>query len=387
MIRLLLIIPSLDESGAEKQLTLLALGLPREEFEIQVVVLTRGGPYLEPLREAGIPVKILNKRFKFDPLTLWKLRGEIKSWKPDVIHTWLFAGNTYGRMVAGGKDQPPVVVSERCVDSWKAGWQLSLDRRLVSRTARLVGNSESVVEFYRQFGYDDGKLAVIRNGLSFEVPTLIAKSDREELRREWSHGHPRPFLVGFVGRLAKQKRLEDLIWGVELLKSARDDVFLVLIGEGPERGDLERFVSYFGLRERVTFLGHRHDARTLMGAFNAFVLASDFEGQSNSLMEAMGAGLPVIVSDIPPNLELVSDRETGYVFPVGDRVELARTIQRVADAPDVRERIGESARERMHREFSVERMVSQYAALYREVVAESEQVRGTSQVTSSGGGD
>lgn len=368
MIRLLLIIPSLDESGAEKQLTLLATGLPRDQFEIRVVVLTRSGPYAEQLAAAGIPIDLLHKRFKFDPVTIWKLRSLIRSWKPDLIHTWLFAGNTYGRLVAGGSFGPPVIVSERCVDSWKARWQLWLDRKLVGRTAKLVGNSQSVIDFYRQFGYDDARLQMICNGLPLDPGPAPPHPQREELRRQWSDNHEHPFIVGFIGRLAPQKRIDDLIWAIELLKSARDNVYLVVVGAGPLEAKLRDFADYFGLQKRVTFLGHRHDARELLSCFDAFGLASDFEGQSNSLMEAMGAGLPVLATDIPPNRELVTHDETGIIFPVGDRVILARQINRLAEDPERCRRLGSAARQKMLDDFSVGEMVNKYGALYRQLV-------------------
>ena len=112
-IRVLLIIPTLDQSGAEKQFTLLATGLPKDQFDVHVIALTRGGPYTETISHAGIPISILNKRWKFDPFCLSRLSSSIRTIKPDLIHTWLFAANAYGRMVAGGKNQPPVIVSER----------------------------------------------------------------------------------------------------------------------------------------------------------------------------------------------------------------------------------------------------------------------------------
>jgi len=368
VIRLLLIIPSLDESGAEKQLALLATGLPRDQFDVRVAVLTRTGPYAEQLTAAGIPIDLLHKRFKFDPVTIWKLRSLIRSWKPDLIHTWLFAGNTYGRLVAGGPSGPPVIVSERCVDSWKARWQLWLDHKLVNRTKLLVGNSQPVVDFYRQFGYDDSRLRVIRNGLPLDPTPPPPHPDREHLRRQWSDNHPDPFIFGFVGRLAPQKRIEDLIWAAELLKSARDNAYLVVAGDGPLRNELRKFADYFGLQKRVTLLGHRHDARELLTCFDAFALASDFEGQSNSLMEAMGAGLPVLATDIPPNRELVTHDETGIVFPVGERVVLARQINRLAANPEECRRLGTAARQKMLNDFSVDRMVKEYAELYRQTI-------------------
>jgi len=312
VIKLLLLIPTLDRSGAEKQLTLLATHLPRNEFSVHVACLTRPGPYAAHVEAAGIPVTVLNKRWRCDPIALGRLRKFLKECRPDILHTWLFAANAYGRLAAGSRPAFPIIVSERCVDSWKSGWQLWLDRKLAARTARLVGNSQSVADFYRASGIPVGKLGVIHNGVGLPV---VAADARDNLRREL--GLPATgYVVGYIGRLARQKRVIDLVWAFELIRVMHGEVCFVIAGDGPERAKLEQFTHDLEIAARVRFLGHRDDAERIMPAFDLFWLASDFEGLSNSIMEAMAAGLPVVASDIPPNRELVAHGETGYLAPV-----------------------------------------------------------------------
>jgi glycosyltransferase involved in cell wall biosynthesis len=365
VIRLLLLIPTLDRSGAEKQLTLLATHLPRNEFDVEVVALTRGGPYADELARQKVPLTVLNKRFRFDPAALWRLRRLLHRRQPDILHTWLFAANAYGRLAAGARPTFPIVVSERCVDSWKSGWQLWLDRKLVARTSRLVGNSQSVTDFYRRIGVPAEKLAVIPNGV--ETPTQ-AEPDRSALLAEFdipSNGA----VVGYVGRLARQKRIQDLIWAFELLRVQRENVYFLVVGDGPERGRLEAFAHKLQLHERIRFAGHRPDAARLLGCLDVFWLASEFEGMSNSLMEAMADGRPVVVSDIPPNGELVTDGETGLIAPVGDRAAFARLTTRLLTDAALAKRLGEAARRRIETEFSVSRMVESYTSLYRSLLS------------------
>lgn len=370
MIRVLLLIPTLDRSGAEKQLTLLATGLPRDEFDVEVVCLTRGGPYQADLEAAGIPVTVLGKRFRFDPFALRRLKKILREKQPDILHTWLFAANSYGRLVAGRSGQPKVIVSERCVDSWKAGWQLWLDRRLIPRTTRMIGNSQSVVDFYRDVGVPAEKLSVIQNGI--ELPVSASGEELSKLRREFGIAESSQVL-GFVGRLAPQKRLKDLLWAFELVRSHDLDVHFVIVGDGPQRNELELFSRQIRVPDRVTFTGHREDASTILTMFDVFWLASDFEGQSNSLMEAMAAARPVIVSDIAPNRELVSHEETGLVVPVTDRAEFAKTALRVLRDADLATQLGSAARGRMISGFSVEKMVEAHADLYRQSLDRSPQ--------------
>jgi len=367
--RIVLLIPTLDRSGAEKQFTLLATRLPRDEFEVSAIALTRGGPYADELRAAGIPVTVIGKRSKFDPMTFVRLRSELHRLQPDILHTWLFAANAYGRLCAGIVPHAKIVVSERCVDSWKAGWQLWIDRRLIDRTDRLIGNSPSVVDFYRELGVPAEKLVCIPNGI--DTPALTAstdENDRSAMLRELDFPTD-AFVTGYIGRLAKQKRVQDLIWTVETLRQIRPRLRLVIVGDGPDRERLENFARDIGVTKHVRFLGHREDASRWLELFDVFCLASSFEGMSNSLMEAMSVGKPVIASDIPANRELVVQSETGFLPKLADTVGFMQFLRRLIDEPGLVEKFGQAGRERIQQFFSISRMVDAYADVYRSITA------------------
>jgi glycosyltransferase involved in cell wall biosynthesis len=357
-------IPTLDRSGAEKQFTQLATGLPRADFDVHVLVLTRGGPFEKPLRQAGIPVTILAKRFKFDPQAYERLKAWLRNLQPDIIHTWLFAANAYGRLAAKAWPAAKIVVSERCVDNWKHRWQLWLDRRLIHRTDRLVGNSRSVVEFYRGLGVPAEKLACIPNGVECPPPIAI---DRTAMLREL--GWPEDaFVAGYVGRMAEQKRVDDLIFAVETLRQTRPNLRLLLVGDGPKFARLQQFARDVGCADHVRFLGHREDASRWLELMDVFCLASSFEGMSNSLMEAMAAGKPVVASDIPPNRELVTQGESGFLASVGDRVAYMQFLRMLMDDSALRQKIGATARTRMQNDFGVAEMVRKYVDIYQQVI-------------------
>jgi len=368
VIRILYLIPTLDPHGAEKQLTLLASRLPRDEFDVHVVVLTRSGPYAQNLRAANVPLTLLDKRFKLDVPTWWRLRRLIKRLRPDILHTWLFAANAYGRLAVGRGARPRVIVSERCVDTWKRAWQLFLDRRLISRTACLVGNSQSVARFYRELGVPAERVRVIPNAVDMDrfLGAPVAEAERNRLLAEWQLPADAK-IVGSIGRMAPQKRVEDLIWATELLHQIDDRAYLVLAGDGPDLRRLQRFAEQVRIASRVRFLGHRSDVPELLNLFDVFWMASDFEGQSNSLMEAMAACVPVIASDIPPNRELVEDDKTGLLVSVGDRAGFAKAAASLLADQQRAQCLAEAGQARMRTVFSLSQMVTAYADLYRNV--------------------
>jgi glycosyltransferase involved in cell wall biosynthesis len=366
VIRLLHIIPTLVRGGAEKQLTLLAAGLPRDEFDVHVAVLTRTGPLEVKLHEARIPTEIIGKRWKVDPFSFWRLRRHIKHLRPQIVHTWLFAANAYGRQAALAAGVPQIVAGERCVDPWKSPLQLSIDRVLAKRTDRIVTNSTGVKEFYVGRGLPDDKFVVIPNGIA--PPVITEPLSRDELLEQLGLP-PKARLIGAVGRLWPQKRVKDLIWAADLLKSTRDDTYLLIVGDGPQRWRLERYREQNEITDRVHFLGERPDVPRLMSHFDVLWLASEYEGQSNAIMEAMAAGVPVIATDIPGNRDLVVPESTGYLVPLGDRFEFTRHTHWILDDESLRRRLGDAGRQRILTEFTVGKMVERHAALYRELVA------------------
>jgi glycosyltransferase involved in cell wall biosynthesis len=364
MPRVLHIIPTLDRSGAEKQLMLLATGLPRDEFDPHVCVLTRTGPYEADLHQAGVPVKVIGKSFKVDPAAFFRLKRHIAELRPDVVHTWLFAANSYGRAAALAAGVKHVIAAERCVDPWKVWHELAIDRWLARRTARIVVNSSGVRDFYVDHGLPVEKFVVIPNGMPPPESSTVSRSDLLAER-----GLPlNARLIGAVGRLWPQKRMKDLIWAADLLKVIRDDVYLLIVGDGPHRERLEQFRRQVRIEDKVHFLGHRSDVSRLMPHFDLLWLASEYEGLPNVVMEAMAAAVPVVATDISGNRDLVVPNETGYLVPVGDRAAFARQANKLLDDLELSRRLGEAGRQRILTDFTIEKMVERHAQLYREVL-------------------
>ncbi|MFK8114359.1 MAG: glycosyltransferase family 4 protein [Rubripirellula sp.] len=358
--RVVLLIPTMDRGGAEKQLCLLAENLPREQIEPHVFLLTRDGPRSESLREAGIPVTVIGKRFKADPSALWRLRSELKRLQPDLIHTWLFAANSFGRAAAKLAGVPRIIASERCVDPWKTAAHFFVDRHLAKSTEAITTNSTGVQEFYAANGIDPSLFRIIPNGIPARDATVI---DRQEACERLDVAVDRK-LIFAVGRLWQQKSYRDLIWAAELIGCLREDTTLVVIGDGPQRGELLRHRDAVTTTERVKFAGNRSDVLELLPHASAFWIGSEYEGQSNSVIEAMQAGLPVIASNIPGNRDLVLPGQTGTLFEHGDTADLARQTNKILEDQTLARQMGEAGQERIATEFTVQKMVQRHADLY-----------------------
>lgn len=362
--RILQIIPSLDRAGAEKQMCLLAKGLPRDEFEVHVCALTRGGPMEADLAEAGIPPVVIGKRWKLDPQAYWRLKAHVTDIQPDLIHTWMFAANAYGFAAARACGVKNLVLGQRCVDPWKSRLQLTLDRAMAQRCSRVVVNSEGVRDFYVQHGTPAERVRMIPNGVALPAPPTTT---RHQLLAEL--GLPENSrLIGLVGRLWPQKRVKDAIWAADLLKVIHDDVHLLVIGDGPQHDRLRRFRDQCHIRDKVHFLGERGDVPRILPHFDVLWSTSGYEGQSNVILEALAAGVPVVATDIPGTRELVISGTTGYLVPVGDRAAFARHTERLLNDASLAAQFVAAGRDRVQCEFSIAKMIERHVELYREVL-------------------
>lgn len=359
--RIVHIIPTLDRSGAEKQLVLLAQGLKARGFEPHVIVLTRDGPLRADLESSGVEVTRIGKRTRLDPGAFLRLVRVLRALRPEIVQTWLFAANSYGRAAALRAGVGRMVASERSVDPWKSGWQFALDRWLARRTARIVVNSRGTRDFYVAHGLPPEKFTIIPNAV---LPAAAPALSRGELLAELGLP-PESRLIADIGRLWPQKRHHDLIWAADLLKVVRNDVHLLIVGCGPLRHKLERYRRQVEIEDRVHFLGHRDDVARWLGLVDVLWLGSGYEGQPNVVLEAMAAGVPVVASDLAGTRELVVPEETGYLVPVGDRAGFARMTQKILGDPALAARLGAAGRRRVEAEFSLERMIERYAELYR----------------------
>jgi glycosyltransferase involved in cell wall biosynthesis len=362
--RILHIIPTFERAGAEKQLLLLARGLARDDFDVHVAALTRGGPLLPEFRAANVSTTVVGKRLQADPIAFARLYRHIRQIRPDIVHTWLFDAGSYGRFAAEAAGVKHIVAGEYFVDRWKTTWQWIVDRRLACGTNRYVTNSPAVRDQCTKHGLPAERFVVIPNGVE---PTPPSDTSRTDLLRELQCP-PDARLIGVVGQLSPAKRVKDLIWAADLLRVLHNNLRLLVIGDGPDRLALQRFACLASDLDHIRFLGHRDDVWRIMPHLDAFWNGSGYEGQPNAVMEAMAAGVPVVASDIPGNRELVVHGETGYLVPIAGRAARARATDQILTDAVLAAQLGNAAKARMLEHFPVEQNVARHAELYRQLL-------------------
>jgi glycosyltransferase involved in cell wall biosynthesis len=361
--RILHLIPAFDCSGAEKQLRLLARGLLQAGFDTHVCLLAPSGPTPE-LAFAGIQPTIVERRWNFDPCAWWNLKRLVEHLRPDVVHAWQCTANAYGLATMLGGSFKRLIAGYRSMEPVDHSLKARLDREIGRRSTGLVANSRGVKNFYVKNGLPENKFNVIDNAVELPVGS---NSTRQQILDEL--GLPENSrLIGMVGRLMPHKRFKDAIWAADLLKVVRKDVHLLIFGDGPHFDRLHRFREQVRIEDHVHFLGNRTDLQRFYPHFDLLWSTSAYEGQSNAILEAMAAGVPIVASDIPGNRELVVAKETGVLVPVGDRGGFAREAHRLLETPELARQLGEAGRERVRREFTVEKMVGKYLDLYSQLL-------------------
>jgi glycosyltransferase involved in cell wall biosynthesis len=208
-------------------------------------------------------------------------------------------------------------------------------------------------------GFSAPQVSVIYNGIDVgPVPTAPRRAD---VRRRLGADDD-VLVLGTVARLDPVKDLGSLLRAVAEL-APRVPVTLAVVGDGPERGALERTASDLGIASRVRFLGHRDDAREWLAGCDVYVNSSVSEGVSLTILEAMAAGLPVVATRVGGTPEVVT-MDCGRLVPPRDPMTLAAQLSELRNNPALRVRLGAAARQRVEAMFSLDRMVREYRDVY-----------------------
>lgn len=357
--------------GAEQQLLELVRGLDKETFHPIVAPLYPGGGLAEEFRSIpGVEIIDLNRRGKFDPSPLWTVTRLLRSRQIDIVQPFLSPATFFGLLPALTRATTTTIVTERCGVRQSRGLGYKTYRTIEDWFSHLadaiVPNSIAGESMLVDRGLPQSKIRVIYNGINLD--RLSVDREASARHREQLSAGADVFLAGMLASLTPAKGHATAIRAVAELRDRHPGVRLAIVGDGPLRGQLEALVAELGLLDSVTFFGYRRDVADLVAACDVLISASrDNEGCSNSILEAMALGVPVIATDVGGNRELVRPGDTGHLVAPEDPSALADAISDAITEPEQTRWMATQARERIHAQFSLDRMIRDYEDLYRQL--------------------
>lgn len=364
------VVYSLGTGGLENGMINIINRISPDRFRHVIICIKQSGDFARRIADPGVRVIELGKREGHDLGFYWRLWKTLRQLRPAIVHTrniaaieaqffaWLIPG-VRGVHGEHGRDIYDVAGENR---------KYRLLRRILSPfIGRFICVSKDLVQWLQDdVGISARKVVHIYNGVDLEK---FAPGQRIH-----PGDFPKNFLpegaivLGNVGRLAEIKDQASLLRAVKTLRESGEEwvtrLRLVIVGDGPLRGELQELVEELSLQDVCWMAGNREDIPRFLGSMDIFALPSLGEGISNTILEAMATGLPIIASDVGGNPELVLPGENGLLFPAGNIEALAQAIASVCRDAEQREKMASRSRARVVQEFNWKSTVDAYCGIY-----------------------
>jgi len=355
----LLMTNSFETGGSERQFIALAQHLDPARFSLKLGCLSERGPLRQQVGKADVfpmggrlySVKSLHSRIR--------LARYLRHQQIDVAHAFDFYTNLVMIPVARWARVAVVLGSQRQIGDLLTPAQRRAQLWAFRFCDKVVCNSQAAADRLQEYGLLKQKLAVIANGVAaaaFEktAPALPAT--------------PGLMRVGMIARMNHRVKNHDVFLKAAACVAANlNNVEFVLVGDGPLRAELEKLAQDAGIAGQVRFLGDRRDIPAILASLDLTVLPSDSESLSNSIIESMAAGVPVIATRVGGNAELVDD-DRGQLVSAGDEQDLAAAMLSLLRDHARRQRLAENARSFALSRFTIEKMCRAHEELYTELL-------------------
>ncbi|HEX2458408.1 MAG TPA: glycosyltransferase [Vicinamibacterales bacterium] len=353
---------SLRMGGTELGVVRVANGLDRSRIKTSICSCKPADAAKDRL-SSDVPIFEFDRRDGNDPRFVLQLARLLRRTKPDILHTHSWGTLVEGLIAARLAGVRRVVHGEHGTMEMRGRnvmvqrWAWGRVDRVLSVSSRLAERMSSSVEFPRE------RIRVIRNGID---TTRFTPARRETARRKLGLRDD-DVAVGTAGRLVPVKDQATLLAALARLTSEGVRFRAILAGDGPLQSALADQAHAAGIADRVEFLGARADIEDVLAAYDVFVLSSVSEGLSNTILEAMSTGLPVVATRVGGADELVEHEHTGMLVPAGDPMAMTAAIRRLLENAALRHTMGAAGRRRTEAEFSLTRMIAAYEDMYLEL--------------------
>lgn len=362
-----------DIGGLENGVVNLINSMPEGRYRHAVISLTTCTDFRFRIRRNDVAFFALNKREGKDIGIYYKLWRLLRSLEPAIVHT--------RNLPTLDAQLPAALAGVRCrihgehgrdmIDLDGTSWKYNLLRRAVRPLIHwYIPLSRDLEQWLRVIvGVPESRVTRIYNGVDTQTFSPV-ESARTALPVA-GFAPSGTVVIGTVGRMQEVKDQLTLVHAflrmIDAIPNGRERLRLVMIGDGPLRKKAAELLEQAGASDLAWLPGARNDVAQLLRALDVFVLPSLAEGISNTILEAMASGLPVVATRVGGNAELVKEGETGMLAPPGEPAALAEVLRQYVDDADLRRRHGGAARARTERKFSLDAMVHRYMAVYDEL--------------------
>lgn len=347
----------------ENRIGRLARGLDPKAFKVEVLTLRPGAPGSEAMAQ-GLDHIHFPIASGLHPGRLLALARYIRQGGYVIVHTHNWSSMFYGVLAARLAMRPLVIHGEHGLNrSDLAGIPLKrlLAQRLLARLCHALVPVNSVIA------------AHVRDNWKRTMESLDVINNGVDLMRFRPAPPPPGFVLGMVGRLDDVKDIGTALGALALLRArpAHRDIRLCLVGDGPMGDALKAEAAKLGVSAAVDFAGGHKDVENWYGRFHVYMNTSVYEGMSNTLLEGMACGLPLIASRVPGNASWLTEGEHALFFAARDAQGLADCIARLKQDPERRAAMGRRNRERVERDFDNEKFLKIYAGFYAKLLGEN----------------
>lgn len=366
--RILHIINSLNAGGAEK---LIDESIPimqqYKNVDVEVLLLDDSNiAFDKKLKQNNIKLEVVPIRKVYSPRNIYYLRKYIIKGKYDIVHSHLFPSN-YWVSIASlliSDKKPRFITTEHSTHNKRRDkfYFRQIEKFIYSKFNLIIsiskGTQDNLIKWIKPKEKDVNKFEMVGNGISLEDFKDAKPHIKSNLDGSFNENTR---LISMVGSFSKQKDQATIIKAMKLLS---EDIYLLLVGDGPLRQENEKLANELGISNRIKFLGIRNDVPRIFKTSDIVIVSSHWEGFGLVAAEGMAAGKPVIASDIPGLGEVV--RGAGILFEKGNTQELSSKINNLFEDKSLYDIISKKCINRS-KDYDVKRMVLEYLRLYSEV--------------------
>ncbi|MHA1232667.1 MAG: glycosyltransferase [Candidatus Helarchaeota archaeon] len=366
-VKIAFIIDTIHENlgGTEKQLILLLENLNRDKFE-PFLCYFRKSKWLEKHSlKWNTYFFRFNSFFSFkDYLQLYKFSRFLRSKKIDIVQTFFRDGNIVGTVSAKLAGIERIISTRRNLGYWHNKRELLLLKILNAMTYRILANSKIVKSYVHQVeNVPLNKIDVIYNGFDLSGYSKPDNFNSEKLKSELGI-NPENKVITLVANLRPVKRIDVFINAAQLVLSKYPKTTFLILGDGPERKNLKTLAHELDVSENILFLGSRNDVPNILFITDIAVLSSQSEGLSNSIIEYMAAGLPVICTKVGGNVELIESNKTGVLVEPNSSEKLASAITSLLDNPQKASELAKAAEKKAYELFNLKKFIKNNEKYY-----------------------